>query len=273
MDREEVRELLRQVSAGTRDPEEALGRLVAGPLSGGVRDLGFARLDTHRALRTGDPEVVYGEGKKPAHIVTLLEELLRQPGRRSALATRLSDEALDTLAAAFPDGLRTDREARCAALGEPPAPRGRVLVVTAGTTDEPVAREAAFVAREFGCGAELVRDVGVAGIHRVLAVRDRLDAADCLIVVAGMDGALPSVVSGLVSAPVVAVPTSVGYGSSFGGVAPLLTMLNSCGPGVVVCNIDNGFGAAVAAARMVRRTTAAPASSAPGTPRPEPVVS
>ncbi|GHE78705.1 1-(5-phosphoribosyl)-5-amino-4-imidazole-carboxylate carboxylase [Streptomyces spiralis] len=270
MDREEVRDLLHRVSAGTSGVEEALGELVAGPLAGrgdgdGIKDLGFARLDTHRALRTGDPEVVYGAGKKTAHIVTLLQELVRQPGRRTALATRLSDEALDAVSRVFagdagsdvPTGVRTevriDREARCAALGEPPSARGRVLVVTAGTTDEPVAREAAFVAREFGCSAELVRDVGVAGIHRLLAVRDRLDAADCLVVVAGMDGALPSVVSGLVAVPVVAVPTSVGYGACFGGVAPLLTMLNSCGPGVLVCNIDNGFGAAVAAARMTRR--------------------
>ncbi|MET7679224.1 nickel pincer cofactor biosynthesis protein LarB [Streptomyces sp. NPDC005423] len=255
MDREEVRALLREVSAGVRQPDEALHELVAGPLSGdGVRDLGFARLDTHRALRTGDPEVVYGEGKKPAHIVTLLRTLLGQPGHRSALATRLSDEALSAVAGAFgADGVRIDTEARCAAVGAAGPAQGGVLVVTAGTTDEPVAREVAFVAREFGCAAELVRDVGVAGIHRLLAVRDRLDAADCLVVVAGMDGALPSVVAGLVSAPVVAVPTSVGYGSSFGGIAPLLTMLNSCGPGVVVCNIDNGFGAAVAAARMIRR--------------------
>ncbi|MGW0087022.1 nickel pincer cofactor biosynthesis protein LarB [Streptomyces sp. NPDC003393] len=270
MDRDEVRDLLHRVSAGTSGVEEALRELVAGPLAGhgdagGIEDLGFARLDTHRALRTGDPEVVYGAGKKTAHIVTLLQELVRRPGRRTALATRLSDEALDAVSRAFtghagrdvpagaPTEVRIDREARCAALGEPPPGRGTVLVVTAGTTDEPVAREAAFVAREFGCSVELVRDVGVAGIHRLLAVRERLDAADCLVVVAGMDGALPSVVSGLVAVPVVAVPTSVGYGACLGGVAPLLTMLNSCGPGVLVCNIDNGFGAAVAAARMTRR--------------------
>jgi NCAIR mutase (PurE)-related protein len=257
MDRDEVRALLNRVSTGAESAEGALRELVAGPLSGrdgatGIQDLGFARLDTHRALRTGDPEVVYGAGKTAAQTVALLQALLKQPGDRSALATRLPDDTLEAVAAAFPEA-RIDADARCAAVGALPEPRGRVLVVSAGTSDEPVAREAAFVAAEFGCSTDIVRDVGVAGIHRLLAVRDELDAADCLIVVAGMDGALPSVVAGLVSIPVVAVPTSVGYGSSFGGVAALLTMLNSCGPGVVVCNIDNGFGAAVAAARITRR--------------------
>lgn len=257
MDRDEVRALLNRVSAGEQSTEAALRALVSGPLSGrdgatGMEDLGFARLDTHRALRTGDPEVVYGAGKTPEQTVALLGTLLAQPGDRSALATRLPDATLEAVAAAFPEA-RVDAVARCAAVGGPAEPRGRLLVVSAGTSDEPVVREAAFVATEFGCAVEIVRDVGVAGIHRLLAVRDELDTADCLIVVAGMDGALPSVVAGLVGPPVVAVPTSVGYGSSFGGIAALLTMLNSCGPGVLVCNIDNGFGAAVAAARMIRR--------------------
>jgi hypothetical protein len=245
MDRDEVRALLERVSAGTATTDEALSTLVRGPLGGGAgtgaEDLGFARLDTHRALRTGDPEVVYGAGKTPDQNVALLRALREQPGHRSALATRLTDEALRAIGEAFPDA-RIDPVARCAALGEPADSGGRVLVVSAGTSDEPVAREAAFVAAEFGCATGQVRDVGVAGIHRVIAVRDELDAADCLIVVAG-----------LVGVPVVAVPTSVGYGSALGGIAPLLTMLNSCGPGVLVCNIDNGFGAAVAAARMTRR--------------------
>jgi NCAIR mutase (PurE)-related protein len=276
MDRDEVRALLQRVSAGTESADEALRELVRGPLSGradaeglksgdaeGFEDLGFARLDTHRALRTGDPEVVYGAGKTPAQTVALLDALLGQPGDRSALATRLPDAALDAVSLAFPEA-RIDVDARCAAVGGQLGPRGRVLVVSAGTSDEPVAREAAFVAREFGCSTDIVRDVGVAGIHRLLAVREELDTADCLIVVAGMDGALPSVVAGLVSIPVIAVPTSVGYGSSFGGVAALLTMLNSCGPGVLVCNIDNGFGAAVAAARMTRRMV--PAEARPPVP-------
>ncbi|WP_405591283.1 nickel pincer cofactor biosynthesis protein LarB [Streptomyces sp. NBC_01190] len=263
MDCDDVGALLRKVAAGTESPETALRALLAGPLTGradpsGIEDLGFARLDTGRAPRTGDPEVIYGAGKTAAQTVALLRALARQPGHRSGVATRLPDETLAAVAEAFPRA-RIDPEARCAAVGGLLAPRGRVLVVSAGTSDEPVAREAAFVAREFGCSTGMVRDVGVAGIHRVLAVRDELDAADCLIVVAGMDGALPSVVAGLVGAPVVAVPTSVGYGASFGGVAALLAMLNSCGPGVVVCNIDNGFGAAVAAARMTRRPVRAAA--------------
>jgi pyridinium-3,5-biscarboxylic acid mononucleotide synthase len=140
-----------------------------------------------------------------------------------------------------------------AAVGPLPAARGRVAVVAAGTSDGAVAAEAALTLRAFGAGVERITDVGVAGLHRLLAVRDRLDAADCLIVIAGMEGALPSVVGGLVGPPVVAVPTSVGYGASFGGLAALLGMLNSCAPGVVVCNIDNGFGAAVFAARVARR--------------------
>lgn len=254
MDRDEALALLRRVSTGAQTPEGALGELVTTPL--GTLDLGFARLDTLRGLRTGDPEVVFGAGKTPEQTVALLTALRQQPGRRSAVATRLPAPALELVARSFPDA-RIDPEARCAAIGEPADRAGRVVVVTAGTSDEPVAREAAFVAGEFGCATETIRDAGVAGIHRILAVRAQLDAADCLIVVAGMDGALPSVVAGLVSPPVIAVPTSVGYGSSFGGIAALLTMLNSCGPGVTVCNIDNGFGAAVAAARMTRRMVGA----------------
>jgi NCAIR mutase (PurE)-related protein len=138
-----------------------------------------------------------------------------------------------------------------------PTPLGTVCVVSAGTSDAPVAAEAAFVARAFGAGVERIDDVGVAGIHRLMAVRDRLEAADCLVVVAGMEGALPSVVGGLTGVPLVAVPTSVGYGTSYGGLAALLAMLNSCAPGVAVCNIDNGFGAGVFAARVARRAAAA----------------
>jgi NCAIR mutase (PurE)-related protein len=148
---------------------------------------------------------------------------------------------------------RVDVEARAVAVGPLPTARGTVCVVSAGTSDGPVAAEAAFTARVVGAEVERVSDVGVAGIHRLLAVRDVLDAADCLVVVAGMDGALPSAVGGLTGVPLVAVPTSVGYGASFGGVAALLTMLNSCAPGVVVTNIDNGFGAGVFAARVARR--------------------
>jgi pyridinium-3,5-biscarboxylic acid mononucleotide synthase len=218
----------------------------------GYLDLGYARLDTHRAERTGDPEVVYGGGKTPEQTVGLLRALRQAHPERAVLATRLSEASLAAVAEAFgPAGV--DLVARAAALGPMPPPRGLVCVVAAGTSDAPVAAEAALTVRAFGAGVRRVDDVGVAGIHRLLAVRTELDEADCLVVVAGMEGALPSVVGGLVGVPLVAVPTSVGYGASYGGLAALLAMLNSCAPGVVVTNIDNGFGAGVHAARVARR--------------------
>jgi pyridinium-3,5-biscarboxylic acid mononucleotide synthase len=256
MDRVQVRELLSRVAAGATDIDAAVKELAAEPF----QDLGFARLDTHRALRTGDPEVVYAEGKTAQQIVELLATLrVAHPGR-PAIATRLTDEAAGAVREAFADAA-IELIARAAAIGQLPDPAGTVCVIAAGTSDAPVAAEAAFVARAFGAGVTRIDDVGVAGIHRLLAVADTIDAADCLIVVAGMEGALPSVVGGLTGVPLVAVPTSVGYGSSYGGLAALLAMLNSCAPGVVVTNIDNGFGAGVFAARVARRAqiSAAPA--------------
>ena len=211
-------------------------------------DLGFARLDTDRAARTGDPEVVYGAGKTPAQIVQILQTLHAAHPDRAVLATRLSDEAIEAVSG-FAD---VDEIARAATLGPLPTAQGTVAVVSAGTSDAPVAAEAALTARVYGAAVNRVEDVGVAGLHRVLSVRDVLLDADCLVVVAGMEGALPSVVGGLSGVPLVAVPTSVGYGASFGGVAALLAMLNSCAPGVTVVNIDNGFGAGVFAARVAR---------------------
>ena len=222
----------------------------------GFTDLGFARVDTHRATRTGDPEVVYGAGKSADQTVELLGELAAAHPDRAVLATRLSEPSAAAVAAAFPAAV-LDPLACTATLGPLPVPAGTVCVVAAGTSDGPVAAEAAVTVAVFGAGVSRVDDVGVAGVHRLLAVRDTLDRADCLVVVAGMDGALPSVVGGLVGVPLVAVPTSVGYGASFGGLAALLAMLNSCAPGVVVTNIDNGFGAGVFAARVARRTAAA----------------
>jgi NCAIR mutase (PurE)-related protein len=264
MDRQEVQALLDGVATGAVPVGAALDRLTAGPLTGdggtpGISDLGFARLDTHRALRTGDPEVVYAAGKTPGQTVALLRELADQPGERPALATRMSPATAAAVRAAFPHAL-VDEVAGCVAVGKLPATTGTVGVVSAGTSDAPVAAEAAFVARALGAAVDRVDDVGVAGIHRLLAVRDRLDRFDCLVVVAGMEGALPSVVGGLTGVPIVAVPTSVGYGASYGGLAALLAMLNSCAPGVVVCNIDNGFGAGVFAARVARRARAGGAS-------------
>lgn len=214
-------------------------------------DLGFARVDLDRATRTGDPEVVYGAGKSPEQVVSILRTLHEHHPDRAVLATRLSDEAMRAAADA---GAEVDRVARAATLGELPTARGTVAIVSAGTSDAPVAGEAALTARVHGAGVDVITDVGVAGLHRLLGVRDRLEAADCLVVVAGMEGALPSVVGGLVGVPLVAVPTSVGYGASLGGVAALLAMLNSCAPGVTVVNIDNGYGAGVFAARVARRS-------------------
>jgi NCAIR mutase (PurE)-related protein len=251
MDRSEVELLLREVAAGGVDVAAALERLSAGPMNG-TADLGYARVDTHRGLRTGDPEVVYAAGKTVEQTIAILRALASQPGSRPAVATRLSPDAMAAVRAEFPDAT-VDDVSGAAAVGPLPEPRGMVCVVAAGTSDAPVAGEAAFVARAFGAGVERLDDVGVAGIHRLMAVRNRLDVADCLVVVAGMEGALPSVVGGLTGVPLVAVPTSVGYGASYGGLAALLAMLNSCAPGVTVCNIDNGFGAGVFAARVARR--------------------
>ncbi len=217
----------------------------------GISDLGYARLDTDRAARTGDPEVVYGAGKTPQQVVEILQALHEAHPDRALLATRLTDEALAAVTAALPDAAPHE-VARAVTLGELPVPRGTVAVVSAGTSDAPVATEAALTARVYGAGVRTVNDVGVAGLHRILAARVDLATADCLVVVAGMEGALPSVVGGLTGVPLVAVPTSVGYGAAFGGVAALLGMLNSCAPGVTVVNIDNGYGAGVFAARVAR---------------------
>ncbi|MCV2491969.1 nickel pincer cofactor biosynthesis protein LarB [Geodermatophilus sp. YIM 151500] len=218
-------------------------------------DLGFARLDPDRVHRTGTPEVVYAAGKTPAQTVACLAALLDAgagpDGRAFAWATRVDEATAAAVRERWPDA-RIDPEARCALVGEPPAPVGRVLVLTAGTSDGPVAAEACATLRACGVGARRVQDVGVAGVHRVLAVAPDIAAADAVVVVAGMDGALPGVVAGLTDRPVVAVPTSVGYGAAFEGLAALLTMLTACAPGVLVVNIDNGFGAGVAAARIAR---------------------
>ena len=222
----------------------------AGP---GWADLGFARVDVDRARRTGDPEVVYAAGKTPKQVTAILARLHEQHPERAVLATRLTEEAEALVRAELPDAV-IDEVAHAVTLGPLPTPHGTVAVVAAGTSDAPVAAEAALAIRVHGASVETITDVGVAGIHRLLAVRDRLEAADCLVVVAGMEGALPSVVGGLVGVPLVAVPTSVGYGASFGGLAALLGMLNSCAPGVTVVNIDNGYGAGVAAARIARQS-------------------
>jgi len=248
MNRERLVALLGAVRQGACGVDEALERLRALP----YEDLGFARVDHHRALRNGFPEVIFAEGKTAEQIVAIAERLAASGD--TVLVTRLGEEGARALCAALP-AFAYHREARIAVLRQAAPPStagGPVLVVSAGTADQPVAEEAAVTAEALGARVERLYDVGVAGLHRLLAAQEQLADAAVAIVVAGMEGALPSVVGGLVSCPVVAVPTSVGYGTHLGGLAPLLAMLNSCAAGVVVVNVDNGFGAAAAAVRIVR---------------------
>jgi NCAIR mutase (PurE)-related protein len=246
---EQLKRLLAAVAAGERSPEEALVDLAELPYA----DLGFAKLDLHRELRNGLPETVYAEGKRPEDLRAIVERMLQARGR--VLVTRLRQEAAGNLTAAFPGAVYHER-ARVLTCGGPPEPRpGTIAVLAAGTSDLDVAEEAAVCASWFGHEVERSYDVGVAGLHRLLDNLPALRRADVVIAVAGMDGALPTVVASLVPAPVVAVPTSVGYGSSFGGLAALLTMLNGCAPGIGVVNIDNGYGAAVLASRIARGST------------------
>ncbi len=214
-------------------------------------DLGFARVDTDRKDRCGFPEVIFCGGKTAVEVVAIARTILEKDGQ--VLGTRMNGDQADLLAAEFPNAQFHPR-ARCFTIvNTPPLPMtGNIAVVCAGTSDLPVAEEAAVTLEFFGNRVERICDVGVAGIHRLLGERDRLENCHVIIVVAGMEGALPSAVAGLVSRPVIAVPTSVGYGASFGGIAALLGMLNSCGSGVTVVNIDNGFGAAYAAATINR---------------------
>jgi len=264
VDREEAERLLADVAAGRLPVAAALDALTVGVLGDGYgyADLGFARVDTHRALRTGDPEVVYAAGKTPEQVTAIVRRLREAHPARAVLVTRADDAVRAALGGLQAEPVASDDLARCMAVGALPEPAGRVGVVCAGTSDLPVAREVTFTARAFGCVPELITDVGVAGLHRLMAARPALAAAGCVVAVAGMDGVLPSVVGGLIGVPLVAVPTSVGYGASFGGLAALLTMLNSCAPGVAVVNIDNGFGAGVFAARVARRAVTAPTAPA-----------
>lgn len=248
MDPKSLKALLDEVARGTTDVDAALERLRDLPF----KDLGYANVDNHRALRLGIPEVVLGTGKTFEQIVGIVQEIARAGD--NAFVTRLNADIGARLREAFP-ALRYDAVSRTGLLAHRPIEkrgRGSIAVVTAGTSDIPVAEEAAVTAQTFGNEVVRVFDVGVAGLHRLLSRRATLEAAAVVIVVAGMEGALASVVGGLISKPVIAVPTSIGYGASFGGVAALLTMLNSCAAGVTVVNIDNGFGAAYAATLMNR---------------------
>jgi hypothetical protein len=243
---EQLEGLLADVAAGRLSPAAALERLRHLPFE----DLPFARIDHHRTLRQGHPEVVFCEGKTPEQVVAICERLEAATG--TFLGTRANEAVASRLRVRFPH-MVWNPLARTVHLagGERPSKRsGPILVVSAGTSDLPVAEEAAVVAEAFGHPVERLIDVGVAGLHRLLAAGEQIQRARVVIVVAGMEGALPSVVGGMVSVPVIAVPTSIGYGASFGGLAALLGMLNSCAAGVTVVNIDNGFGAAAAASRI-----------------------
>jgi NCAIR mutase (PurE)-related protein len=239
MDRLLLETLLTEVREGRTAVSDALDRLRGMPFE----DLGFAKLDHHRSLRTGMPEVIFAAGKTTAQIATIFTHMAQAGG--NVLATRASCEAFNAVSNAVPSAVYHEA-ARAIVLAQAPVSpgKGTIAVVCAGTSDLPVAEEAAVTARLTGNEVELIADVGVAGIHRLLAQKQSLQSARVLIVCAGMEGALPTVVAGLVNAPVIAVPTSVGYGASFGGAAALLGMLNTCAPNVSVVNIDNGFGAA-----------------------------
>ncbi len=237
--------LLEKFRAGKVSRDAVLRAFQAAPFD----DLGFAKVDTHRALRKGFPEVIFGSGKTPAQVVTIAAQIMKREER--VLITRITQAHARALKRKFKSAVHHEA-ARCVTLGTMPAPLrpGVIAVITAGTSDLPIAEEAAITAQIMGNRVERISDVGVAGLHRLMARLEQIQRANVLVVVAGMEGALPSVVAGLVARPVIAVPTSVGYGASFGGVAALLGMLTSCGSGVTVVNIDNGFGAGYAASQI-----------------------
>ncbi len=249
MEEESLRRLLAQVSAGEVAAEEAATRLRRLPFA----DLGFARIDHHRSLRQGQPEAVYGPGKAPAQVAAIVSELSSMPG--PVVLTRADHRQVQAALTAVPGGTAYPPESELATVVWRPAPRRSesVLVLTAGTSDLPVAEECRATLIAHGFDPTLLADCGVAGIHRLFASADEVAAADAVVVVAGMEGALASIVGGLTGSPVVAVPTSTGYGAALEGVTALLAMLSSCAAGITVVGIDNGFGAASAVARILGR--------------------
>jgi len=247
MDADTLRELLNDFKAGRLSEDEVLERLRTLPFE----DLGFAKVDHHRSLRRGFPEVIYGAGKSVDQIVSIAESMVNK--KSNLLVTRCEGAAGEALMHRFPEG-KWHGDARLFTLEVRALSRaGYVLVITAGTTDIPVAEEAAVTAELLGCNVDRIYDVGVAGVHRLMAYQSMIDAADVVVVIAGMEGALASVVGAMSRAPVIAVPTSVGYGANFGGLSALLSMMTSCASGVTVVNIDNGFGAGCAAAIVVMK--------------------
>jgi NCAIR mutase (PurE)-related protein len=250
MDSHELKRLLEAVGRGEVSPVEAAGKIRTQPYEDAG---GFAKVDLHRRLRCGFPEVIFGQGKTPAQIEGILRVMLRH--EQGGLVTRIDPPTAAHLVIAFPEGEHNPigRTFRIKSREDPGPKLGKVVVVTAGTSDLPVAEEARVTAEAWNCEVTLIADVGVAGLHRLLDQLGSLGGSDALVVVAGMEGALPSVVGGLVDCPVIAVPTSVGYGASFGGLAALLGMLNSCASNVVVVNIDAGFNGGHFAGLIARR--------------------
>lgn len=249
MDKKKLEKLLTDLRENKLSVDTAMDKLKDLPFE----DIGVANIDHHRELRRGTPEVIFGQGKKPEDIIAIMNRMYKKDER--ILVTRLSDEKAEKIIKEFPESTYYERS-KALTLSKKPAEingRGTILIICAGTSDIPVAEEAAVTAEFMGNEVETVNDVGVAGLHRLLARKEMLLKAEVVIVVAGMEGALPSVVGGLVDKPVIAVPTSIGYGASFGGIAALLGMLNSCASGVTVVNIDNGFGAGYAASVINRK--------------------
>ena len=249
MDQDILKDLLDRVSQGKTTVEDAFERLKALPFE----DIGFACIDHHRSLRRGVSEVIFGERKELTDIITIMERMIGQ--EEDILVTRLARDKAEKILDRFPECTFHERARALTLIRSPKkiSGRGKILVMSAGTSDIPVAEEAAITARFMGNEVDTVYDVGIAGLHRILDKRERIIKASVIVVVAGMEGALPSVVGGLVDRPVIAVPTSVGYGASFEGIAALLGMLNSCASGVTVVNIDNGFGAGYAASVINRK--------------------
>ena len=249
MTQRELREMLDSVADGRLSSSDASARVWQALRAAPYEDLGFARVDHHRELRQGFPEVIFGQGKTPQQLAAISRQIVARG--QTLLVTRAGPDAFAAVASEVPDAVYHELARVVVRQADPPEPGlGPLVVAAAGTSDLAVAEEAAVTAEVMGNTVDRLYDVGVAGLHRLLGARERLEAANVLVVVAGMEGALPSVIGGLVNAPVVAVPTSVGYGASFQGIAALLGMLNSCATGVAVVNIDNGFGAAAIASRI-----------------------
>jgi NCAIR mutase (PurE)-related protein len=246
MDKSKIKKLLEEVKKGNKSIKEALTTLENLPFM----DLGFAKIDSHRELRMGAPEAIYCMNKTTSQIMQIIKKM---KNNSNIIATRVPEESLRKIKDTYPDA-KIYAEANLAFIGEfPKKTIGKAIIVTAGTSDIPIARESEITAKSMGIEVETVFDVGIAGIHRVLSIRNKLKEADIAIVIAGMEGALPSVIAGLVDTPIIAVPTSVGYGASFKGISPLLTMLNSCAPGICVMNIDNGYSAGFFAAAVIKK--------------------